>query len=81
MVVIQGWSSSFHWAGLEYMRERVGGCGGLIVVDKEGRYAAEFTTERMPWAAISGGGQLVAGFRPGERKVEIVPAITRQQSN
>lgn len=36
-------------ASLEYMKRRVGGCGGAICVDSEGRTAAVFTTERMPY--------------------------------
>lgn len=41
--------------GLEYMRERVGGQGGIIVISPEGEVGCHFTTKRMPWALISGG--------------------------
>lgn len=41
--------------GLEYMRERVGGQGGIIVISPEGEVGCNFTTKRMPWALISGG--------------------------
>ena len=70
---------------LGHMHERVGGAGGVIVVDNQGRwagqrpsvgggyciclklhrYSAQFTTQRMPWAAISKG-TLEHGFLPGE---------------
>merc|ERR1712192_302688 len=39
--------------GLAYMQSRVGGSGGLVAVDVSGRCAAEFTTVRMPWSAIT----------------------------
>jgi len=55
--------------GLRYMFSRVGGSGGAVVVDKEGRFAAEFSTEKMPWAAISMG-TMEHGFMPGERNKE-----------
>lgn len=39
-------------SALEYMWKRVGGHGGIILVDKEGRIAKGFTTERMAWACV-----------------------------
>jgi beta-aspartyl-peptidase (threonine type) len=51
--------------GLAYMQARVGGSGGLVVVDRTGGWAAEFTTQRMPWAVVSGEGEW-HGFLPGE---------------
>jgi L-asparaginase / beta-aspartyl-peptidase len=37
-------------AGLRGMFERVGGCGGIICVDRHGRLGLAFTTPRMAWA-------------------------------
>ena len=39
-------------SALEYMWKRVGGHGGIILIDKEGRIAKGFTTERMAWASV-----------------------------
>uniref|UniRef100_A0A672SR69 Isoaspartyl peptidase/L-asparaginase n=1 Tax=Sinocyclocheilus grahami TaxID=75366 RepID=A0A672SR69_SINGR len=39
-------------ASLQYMGERVKGCGGAIVVSSTGDWAASFTTPRMAWASI-----------------------------
>lgn len=39
-------------SALEYMRKRIGGRGGIILLDKEGRLAKGFTTERMAWASV-----------------------------
>ncbi|KAI2657782.1 Isoaspartyl peptidase/L-asparaginase [Labeo rohita] len=39
-------------ASLQYMGERVKGCGGAIVVSSAGDWAANFTTQRMAWASI-----------------------------
>ena len=38
---------------------------GVVTVYKLHRYSAQFTTQRMPWAAISKG-TLEHGFLPGE---------------
>lgn len=51
---------------LQYMRERVHGAGGAIVVSPSGQWAAEFTTWRMPWAAVDQD-NLWCGINPGER--------------
>uniref|UniRef100_UPI0037E81D89 isoaspartyl peptidase/L-asparaginase n=1 Tax=Semicossyphus pulcher TaxID=241346 RepID=UPI0037E81D89 len=37
---------------LQYMRDRVHGAGGAIVVTPSGQWAATFTTKRMAWAAV-----------------------------
>uniref|UniRef100_A0A8C5W9Z0 Isoaspartyl peptidase/L-asparaginase n=1 Tax=Leptobrachium leishanense TaxID=445787 RepID=A0A8C5W9Z0_9ANUR len=37
---------------LDYMKNRVHGRGGLIVVSKTGEWSASFTTKRMAWAGI-----------------------------
>lgn len=54
---------------LEYMRERVQGGGGAIVVSSTGEWAARFTTPRMAWASINGG-TLCFGLNPGEELME-----------
>jgi len=41
-------------AGLKFMRDRVDGFGGVICVDKNGEFSAQFTTKIMPWCAIDG---------------------------
>jgi hypothetical protein len=41
---------------LDYMKQRVGGCGGMVAVDsKSGQTAHHCTTERMAWASMSHG--------------------------
>jgi len=54
---------------LKFMFDRVAGSGGCIVIDKHGRYSAQFTTERMPWASISQN-VISHGFLPEECNVE-----------
>ncbi|KAK7148654.1 hypothetical protein R3I93_012864 [Phoxinus phoxinus] len=39
-------------ASLQYMCERVKGCGGAVVLSSSGDWAASFTTPRMAWASI-----------------------------
>jgi L-asparaginase / beta-aspartyl-peptidase len=39
---------------LKYMKTRVGGCGGVICMDKDGNVGIAHTTERMAWACIIG---------------------------
>lgn len=39
-------------ASLSMMRERTGGCGGVIVASKDGRLGKFFTTNRMAWAQM-----------------------------
>ena len=51
-------------SALEYMWKRVGGRGGIILIDKEGRIAKGFTTERLAWASVDQNGQV-------ESKVEV----------
>ncbi|XP_028917419.1 isoaspartyl peptidase/L-asparaginase [Ornithorhynchus anatinus] len=50
---------------LNYMKTRVQGTGGLIVVSKEGEWTAKWSTYSMPWAAVKDG-QLQYGLNPGE---------------
>ena len=40
---------------LSYMKRRVGGVGGLIMVTKDGQWAASCTTKRMAWACVDNG--------------------------
>jgi len=56
--------------GLDYMYQRVGGSGGAIALDTKGNYAAVFSTERMPWAAVDEQGILHSGFKPNEDFVQ-----------
>lgn len=46
---------------LDRMRKRTGGCGGVILLDAEGEYVRDFTTNRMAWAAIGKDGVLKSG--------------------
>ncbi|XP_075720264.1 isoaspartyl peptidase/L-asparaginase-like [Rhinoderma darwinii] len=50
---------------LEYMKNKVHGRGGLIVVSKSGEWAASFTTKRMAWACAENK-ILSYGLNPGE---------------
>ncbi|KAM3932606.1 isoaspartyl peptidase/L-asparaginase-like [Leptodactylus fuscus] len=50
---------------LEYMKNKVHGRGGLIVVSKSGEWAARFTTKRMAWASAENN-ILTYGLNPGE---------------
>ncbi|XP_069462290.1 isoaspartyl peptidase/L-asparaginase-like [Ambystoma mexicanum] len=56
-------------AGLSYMKNRVHGHGGVIVISKSGDWAARFTTQRMAWAAVKEG-LLHYGLNPGEDLLE-----------
>ncbi|XP_029927315.1 isoaspartyl peptidase/L-asparaginase [Myripristis murdjan] len=38
-------------SGLAYMKSRVGGLGGVVTVDPQGRWAARFSSRQMSWAA------------------------------
>ncbi|XP_076021238.1 isoaspartyl peptidase/L-asparaginase [Genypterus blacodes] len=51
---------------LRYMKERVCGAGGVILVTPSGEWAAQFTTERMAWAAVEDD-VLWYGLEPDER--------------
>ncbi|KAM4041796.1 isoaspartyl peptidase/L-asparaginase-like [Anomaloglossus baeobatrachus] len=56
---------------LEYMKNKVHGRGGLIVVSKSGEWAARFTTRRMAWASVENN-ILTYGLNPGENFQENV---------
>ncbi|MGB5562180.1 MAG: isoaspartyl peptidase/L-asparaginase family protein [Sedimenticolaceae bacterium] len=49
-------------AGIAYLRRRVRGRGGVIVIDRDGACAAGFTTRRMIHGWIENGGEAVARF-------------------
>ncbi|XP_043919264.1 isoaspartyl peptidase/L-asparaginase-like [Protopterus annectens] len=48
-----------------YMEDRVTGRGGVIVVNTEGDWAAQFSTNRMAWACVKSR-NLFCGLNPGE---------------
>ncbi|XP_063772859.1 isoaspartyl peptidase/L-asparaginase [Pseudophryne corroboree] len=60
-------------AGLSYMKTRVDGYGGVIVVNNTGEWAAKFSTEQMSWAAIKDG-QLQFGLYTGENNTVPIDA-------
>jgi len=49
-------------AGVEYLRRKVAGRGGVIVIDSAGRCASGFTTKKMIHGWIEHGGQTMARF-------------------
>ncbi|XP_016127814.1 isoaspartyl peptidase/L-asparaginase isoform X1 [Sinocyclocheilus grahami] len=56
---------------LTYMKERVDGLGGVVVVDPKGTWAARFSSLQMSWAAAQQG-KLHFGLYRGEHFVEPV---------
>ncbi|XP_051471425.1 isoaspartyl peptidase/L-asparaginase [Apus apus] len=56
---------------LDYMRTRVGGLGGVIVVSNSGEWAARFSTKQMSWAAVKDD-QLHYGIYAGEMHTKSV---------
>ncbi|XP_039327430.1 isoaspartyl peptidase/L-asparaginase isoform X2 [Saimiri boliviensis] len=54
---------------LGYMKSRVKGLGGLILVSKTGDWVAKWTTTSMPWAAAKDG-KLQFGIDPGETTIK-----------
>ncbi|XP_060100601.1 LOW QUALITY PROTEIN: isoaspartyl peptidase/L-asparaginase-like [Heteronotia binoei] len=50
---------------LDYMKTRVGGLGGVIVLSRSGDWAARFSTKEMAWAAVKDD-LLHCGIHPGE---------------
>ena len=48
--------------GIEYLRRKVDGRGGVIVIDKEGKCASGFTTKKMIHGWIEKGGESIARF-------------------
>jgi beta-aspartyl-peptidase (threonine type) len=49
-------------AGIAQLQRRIGGVGGVIVIDRDGHCASGFTTRRMLYAAIERGGESLCGF-------------------
>lgn len=47
---------------LEIMKERTSGCGGIIMIDKEGNIAHACTTPRMCWSSIDHTGTQISGI-------------------
>lgn len=60
---------------LAYMKERVEGLGGVVVVDPKGTWAARFSSLQMSWAAAQQG-ELHFGLYHGEDLVEPVQEHT-----
>nr|XP_033794221.1 isoaspartyl peptidase/L-asparaginase [Geotrypetes seraphini]XP_033794222.1 isoaspartyl peptidase/L-asparaginase [Geotrypetes seraphini] len=58
-------------AALSYMKERVNGHGGVIVISKSGGWTAKFSTKQMSWAAVTDG-QLQCGIYQGENQITTV---------
>ncbi|XP_068106012.1 isoaspartyl peptidase/L-asparaginase [Hyperolius riggenbachi] len=56
--------------GLKYMKTRVDGSGGVIVVNSAGEWTAKFSTKHMTWAAVKDD-CLQCGIHQGDN--EIVP--------
>ncbi|KFV68256.1 Isoaspartyl peptidase/L-asparaginase, partial [Dryobates pubescens] len=56
---------------LDYMKTRVGGLGGVIVVSSSGEWAARFSTKQMSWATVKDD-QLHFGIYAGERHTKSV---------
>ncbi|KAI8486374.1 Isoaspartyl peptidase/L-asparaginase [Branchiostoma belcheri] len=50
---------------IAYMKQRVDGTGGVIVVSREGQTGVSFNTRRMPWAVVRDG-TIRFGMNPGE---------------
>lgn len=51
---------------LDYMKTRVGGLGGVIVISHSGDWAAKFSTKEMAWATVKDD-LLQWGIHAGER--------------
>ena len=49
--------------GINYLKNRVNGCGGMIVIDKHGKCASQFTTRTMIHGWIEYGGQIESRFK------------------
>jgi beta-aspartyl-peptidase (threonine type) len=49
-------------AGIDYLTRKVGGRGGVIVIDRGGRCASGFTTKKMIHGWIEQGGETVVRF-------------------
>jgi beta-aspartyl-peptidase (threonine type) len=52
---------------VDVLRQRVAGLGGLILVDRGGRYGFAHSTSKMAFAYVDDCGQVVAGTRKGSQ--------------
>lgn len=57
---------------LDYMKSKLKGLGGLILVNKTGDWVAKWTSASMPWAAVKNG-KLQAGIDVCETKTRDLP--------
>lgn len=57
---------------LNYMKSKLKGLGGLILVNKTGDWVAKWTSASMPWAAVKNG-KLQAGIDHCETKTRDLP--------
>ncbi|KAM7117446.1 isoaspartyl peptidase/L-asparaginase isoform 2-T6 [Ciconia maguari] len=64
---------------LDYMKTRVGGLGGVIVVNNSGEWAARFSTKQMSWATVKDD-QLHYGIYTGERHTKSVDEALASES-
>ena len=65
-LVEQGYSAQGAVFGaLQYMKQRVGGEGGVIAIDKHGQLGLAFITDMMAWA-WGRSGQIHYGIKPGD---------------
>ncbi|KAM6208645.1 isoaspartyl peptidase/L-asparaginase isoform 2-T2 [Sarcoramphus papa] len=64
---------------LDYMKTRVGGLGGVIVVNNSGEWAARFSTKQMSWATVKDD-QLHYGIYAGERHTKSVEEALTSES-
>ncbi|XP_055987979.1 isoaspartyl peptidase/L-asparaginase-like [Sorex fumeus] len=53
---------------LEYMKSKLSGLGGVILVNKKGDWVAKWTSTSMPWAAAKNG-KLYCGTDLGDTRV------------
>lgn len=64
---------------LEYMKTRVGGLGGVIVVSSSGEWAARFSTKQMSWATVKDD-KLHYGIYTGERHTKSLDEALASES-
>uniref|UniRef100_A0A8L2QFS3 Isoaspartyl peptidase/L-asparaginase n=1 Tax=Rattus norvegicus TaxID=10116 RepID=A0A8L2QFS3_RAT len=57
---------------LDYMKSKLKGLGGLILINKTGDWVAKWTSASMPWAAVKNG-KLQAGIDLCETKTRNLP--------
>ncbi|XP_072420770.1 isoaspartyl peptidase/L-asparaginase isoform X1 [Chiloscyllium punctatum] len=62
-------------AGLQYLRTRLQSNAGVIVVNNTGEWAAKFTTDNMPWAAVTGD-TIYSGMALGEVHTSAIEDIS-----